>query len=240
MKNVLKMIRLDLVTAGSLTIPYVLAFIALSLVLSLFAMPLGILCFAAPLVIFGPAREAAGAEQQKIYGILPVQKSAVTRAAFLENTVMLILGEVLALLFLLISDTGALCGILPGGIAELLEDLTAARDNYDLSFKGMAVTLALLSAYLCMLSAYLEMEAEIHGHDSDIKNLLIALSATALVAAVIIALVKAGVLPPFRSWLAPEKGSGKALIVLAANAAAIAVSAAMCERTVKKTADMEL
>lgn len=238
MKDVLKMIRFDLVTAGSLTVPYVLAFIGLSLALSLFAMPLGILCFAAPLVIFGPAREAAGAEQKKIYGILPVRKSAVTRAAFWENTVMLLVGEVLALLFLLISDKGALSGILPESIAEMLESIKTGE--YSLSFNDMAVTVALLSAYLCILSAYLEMEAEIHGHDSDIKNLLIALSATAIIIAVIAVLVNRGVLPPFRKWLTPEKASGRGLIILAANAAAIAVSAAMCERTVKKTADMEL
>lgn len=237
MKDVLKMVRFDLVTAGSLTIPYVLVFIALSFVLALFAMPLGVFCFAAPLVIFGPAREAAGTEQRKIYGILPVRRSAVTRAAFWENTVMLLAGEVLSLLFLLISDNAELYRVLPNGVAELIVYL---KSGYNLSLNSLCVTIALLSAYLGILSAYLEMGSEIHGHESDTKNVIIALSATGLIIIAAVVLVNKGVLPPFSKWLEPKTVSGKLLYTVTANIAAVCICAALCERTVAKTADAEI
>lgn len=237
MKDVLKMVRFDFVTAGSLTVPYVLAFIGLSFLLALFGMPLGLFCFAAPLVIFGPAREAAGAEQRKIYGILPIQRSAVTRAAFLEDTSMLIAGELLTMLLLIISDKSRLSRVLPESVAELLKYL---KEAYNFSPVGLCVTIALLSAYLCVLSAYLEMEAEIHGHESDTKNILIALSVTAAVIALVFVLVNKGVLPPVSTWIELETAEGKGIFAVILNIAAAAVSAVMCEITVKKTAEKEI
>lgn len=238
MKDILKMARFDLITASSLTVPYVIAFVCFSFALALFGIPLGVFCFAAPMALFGPAREAAaGLEQRKIYGILPVRKSAVTRAAFWENTSMLIVGEGLSLLFLLISDNAELYRVFPGGAAELIVYL---KNGYKLSLSGLCVTIALLSAYLGILSAYLEMESEIHGHESDTKNILIALSVTGLVILAAIVLVNKGVLPPFSEWLAPKTVSGKLLYTVTANISAVAVCGLLCERTVKKTADAEI
>lgn len=238
MKDVLKMARFDLITASSLTVPYVLAFVGFSLVLALFGIPLGVFCFAAPMVLFGPAREAAsGLEQRKIYGILPVRRSAVTRAAFWENTAMLIVGEILSLLFLLISDCTELYRVFPNGVAELIADL---KSEYNLSLGGLCVTIALLSAYLGILSAYLEMESEIHGHESDTKNIIIALSVTGVVILAAIALVKKGILPPFGEWLEPKTVSGKCIFAVTANIAAVVTCGLLCERTVTKTADAEI
>lgn len=238
MKDVLKMARFDLITASSLTVPYVLAFVGFSFVLALFGIPLGVFCFAAPMALFGPAREAAsGLEQRKIYGILPVRKSAVTRAAFWENTAMLMVGEGLSLLFLLISDRTELYSVFPNSVAELIVDL---KSGNNLSLGGLCVTIALLSAYLGILSAYLEMESEIHGHESDTKNIIIALSATGLIILAAVALVKKGVLPPFGEWLEPKTVSGKWLFAVTANIAAVVVCGLLCERTVAKTADAEI
>ena len=104
MNDVLKMIRFDYISVKTLTVPYIIGFIAICLVLALFGIPLGAFCFAAAAAVFAPVQELADSDSRKIYGILPVGREAVTRAAFLEMTVPLLIGEILSLIFLVISN----------------------------------------------------------------------------------------------------------------------------------------
>lgn len=211
MKDVLKMVRFDFILAGSLSVSYVLAFMGLCLVNALFGVPLGVFCFAVPMMIFGPAREACGAEQRRIYGILPVQKSAVTRAAFWENTVMLLAGEVFSMLFLLISDNAELYRIFPESFGEMLNYL---KSENNLSLDGLYAAIIFISSYLGVLSAYLEMEAEIHGRESDIKNITVALAATAAAGAVTTVLIKKVYCRPLENGVCRGRRRGKSCLRL--------------------------
>lgn len=241
MKDILKMIRFDYITVRSLTLPYVLGFIVISFVLSLFGIPLGIFCVAALMAIFGPVQELSNSDSRKIYGILPVCGDAVTRAAFLEMIVPLFAGELLSFLFLFISKSSKLYRIFPKNVGDMIEGLFSfSQNDRGISFDGLCILLVLTSAYLCVLAAYLEMASKIQGSENDIKNLLLAISITAAVFAVITALVKAGMIPSLQMWLIPRTVLGKWLIAVSLNIIAAGVSVLFCEITVKKTADFEM
>ncbi|MCH5275666.1 MAG: hypothetical protein J1E65_07485 [Lachnospiraceae bacterium] len=241
MKDILKMIRFDYISVKSHTVPYVIGFIGISLVLSLFGIPLGVFCVAAPIAIFGPVQELYGSDSRKIYGILPVRRDAVTRASFLELTVPLFAGELLSFLFLLISRSSKLYRIFPKSIGNIIETLfDFSQSGMGISVDGLYIILMFTSAYLCVFAAYLEMASKIQGSENDIRNLLLAISLTVAVFAVITALVKAGILPPLQKWPMPRTVAGKWLFAVILNIIAAGVSVLFCEITVKKTADFEI
>lgn len=241
MKDILKMIRFDYITVRSLTVPYVIGFIGISFVLSLFGIPLGVFCVAALLAIFAPVQELANSDSEKIYGILPVRRDTVTRAAFLEMIVPLFVGELLSFLFLFISSASKLYRIFPKNISNMIEVLfDFSERGTGISSDGLYIVLMLTTAYLCVLAAYLQMASKIQGRENDIKNLLLAISVTVAVFAVITALVKAGMLPPLQKWPMPQTTAGKLLFAVILNIIGAGVSVLLCEITVKKTADFEI
>lgn len=240
MKDVLKMIRFDYIAVRPLTVPYVAGFVAVSLALSLFGIPLGVFCFAALAAIFVPVQELANSDSGKIYGILPVRRDAVIRAAFLEMIVPLFAGELLSLLLLLISNSSTLYRVLPKAVGDIIERSFNFSNDSEITFGGLCIILILTTAYLCILAAYLEMRSEIKGRENDIKNLLISISLTAAVIAVIAVLANKRMIPPVQSWLIPQTTAGKWLLAVTANVIAAGLGILFCEITVKKTADREI
>lgn len=241
MNDVLKMIRFDYIAVRSLTVPYVIGFTAVCLVLALFGIPLGVFCFAAAAAVFAPAQELARSDTRKIYGILPVGREAVTRAAFLEMTVPLFIGELLSLIFLAISNSSKLYRIFPktvGGVIEGLFDFS--KNDANITFGEVCVILILVYVYLCISAAYLEMMSAIQNREKDVTNLLTEIALTVAVITVIAALSAKHIIPPVQEWLIPRTASGKWLFAVILNIIAAGVSVLFCKIAVKKSADCEL
>lgn len=239
MKDVLKMIRFDYIAVRPLTVPYVIVFAAVCLVLALFGIPLGVFCFAAAAAVFAPVQELASSDSRKIYGILPVRRDAFTKAAFIEMTVPLFAGELLSLIFLLISSTSKLYRILPQTAAGIIEGLfDFSRNGSGIAFGELCIIL--ISVYLCILAAYLEMMSAIQGRENDIKNLLTAIALTAAVIVIIAALSANHIIPPVREWLIPRTVSGKWVFSIILNVIAAGVSVLFCRIAVKKSASREI
>lgn len=238
MKDILKMIRFDYIAVKSLTVPYVIGFIAVSLVLSLFGIPLGVLCFAAVEAVFAPVQELASPDSRKIYGILPVGRDAVTRAGFLEIIVPLFAGELLSLMFLLISNSSKLYRIFPKTVGGIIEGLFDNDLNFP--FGELCIIVILTSVYLCILAAYLEMMSAVQSGKNDLINLLTAIAVTAAVISVIAALSANRIIPPVQRWLIPQTVSGKWIFAILLNVIAAGVSVLFCETAVRKTADSEI
>ncbi|MDE6709269.1 MAG: hypothetical protein K2J76_02130 [Oscillospiraceae bacterium] len=241
MNDVLKMIRFDYITVKSLTVPYVIGFIALCLVLALFGIPLGVFCFAAAAAVFAPVQELASSDTRKIYGILPIHRDAVTRTAFIEMIVPLFIGELLSLIFLLISNSSKLYRIFPKTVGSIIEELfDFSRNDANITFGELCIILILLSVYLCILAAYMEMMSAIQSRENDVKNLLTAVALTVAVIVVIAALSAKQVIPPIQSWLIPQTVLGKWIFAVILNVIAAGVSVLFCEIAVKKSADCEI
>lgn len=241
MKDVLKMIRFDYIAVKSLTVPYVIGFVAVCLVLALFGIPLGVFCFAAAAAVFAPVQELASSDTRKIYGILPIRRDAVTKAAFLEMIVPLFIGELLSLIFLLISNSSKLYRIFPKTVVGIIEELfDFSKNDAAIAFGELCIILILLSVYLCILAAYLEMMSAIHSRENDVKSLFAAIALTAAVIVVIAALSANHIIPPVQSWLIPKTVSGKWLFAVILNVIAAGVSVLFCKIAVKKSADCEI
>lgn len=243
MKDVLKMIRFDYISVRSLTVPYVIGFIAVCLVLALFGIPLGVFCFAAAVAVFAPVQELASSDTRKIYGILPVRREAVTRAAFIEMIVPLFIGELLSLTFLFISDSSKLYRIFPKTVGSVIEELfDFSKSGANITFGELCIMLILIFVYLCILAAYLEMMSAIQSRENDVKNLLTAVALTAAAVVGIDVLSAKQVIPPAQDWLMliPQTASGKWLFAIILNVIAAGVSVLFCETAVKKSADCEI
>lgn len=241
MKDVLKMIRFDYISVRSLTVPYVIGFIAVCLVLALFGIPLGVFCFAAAAAVFAPVQELASSDSRKIYGILPVRRDAFTRAAFIEMIVPLFVGELLSLVFLLISSSSELYRIFPKTVSDIIEGLfDFSKNDTNIAFGELCIILILVSVYLCILAAYMEMMSAIQSRENDIKNLLTAVALTAAVIVIVAALSGKHIIPPAQQWLIPKTVSGKWIFALILNVIAAGVSVLFCEIAVKKSADCEI
>lgn len=241
MKDVLKMIRFDYISVKSLTVPYVIGFVAVCLVLALFGIPLGVFCFAAAAAVFAPVQELSSSDSRKIYGILPVRRDAFTRAAFIEMIVPLFVGELLSLVFLLISSSSKLYRIFPKTVSDIIEGLfDFSKNDTNIAFGELCIILILVSVYLCILAAYMEMMSAIQSRENDIKNLLTAVALTAAVIVVIAALSGKHIIPPVQQWLIPQTASGKWLFAVILNVIAAGVSVLFCEIAVKKSADCEI
>lgn len=243
MKDVLKMIRFDYISVRLLTVPYVIGFIALSLVLALFGIPLGVFCFAAAAAVFAPVQELASSDTRKIYGILPIRREAVTRAAFIEMIVPLFIGELLSLMFLVISNSSKLYRIFPQTVGSIIEELfDFSKSDATITFGELCIMLILVFVYLCILAAYLEMMSAIQSRKNDVKNLLTTVTLTAAIIVVIDVLSANQVIPPVQEWLMliPQTASGKWLFAVILNVIAAGVSVLFCEIAVKKSADCEI
>lgn len=241
MQDILKMIRFDYFTVKSFTVPYVIGFIMISFVLSLFGIPLGVFCFVALMAVFGPVQELANSDTRRIYGILPVRRDAVTRAAFMEIIIPLFAGELLSLVLLLISNSSRLYRIFPKTVGDIIEGLfDFSKNDLMIAFDELCIILILLSVSLCVVAAYLEMKSEIQGHENDLRNLLTVISITVAVISVIAVLVNRRMIPPVKRWLIPQTVLGKWLFAVFLNIIAAGLSILFCEITVKKTADYEI
>ncbi|MDE6599181.1 MAG: hypothetical protein K2K34_03775, partial [Oscillospiraceae bacterium] len=221
MKDVLKMIRFDYISVRSLTVPYVIGFIALCLVLALFGIPLGVFCFAAAAAVFAPVQEQlASSDTRKIYGILPVRREAVTRTAFIEMIVPLFIGELLSLIFLLISNSSKLYRIFPKAVGSIIEELfDFSKNDAFITFGDLCIMLILVFVYLCILTAYLEMMSAIQSREHDVRNLLTAVALTVAAVVVIDVLSAKQVIPSAqdRLMLIPQTASGKWLLAVILN-----------------------
>ncbi|MDE7288454.1 MAG: hypothetical protein K2N71_02980 [Oscillospiraceae bacterium] len=243
MKDVLKMIRFDYISVRSLTVPYVIGFIALCLVLALFGIPLGVFCFAAAAAVFAPVQELANSDTRKIYGILPIGREAVTRTAFIEMIVPLFIGELLSLTFLFISSSSKLYRIFPKTVVSIIEELfDFSKSDANITFGELCIMLILVFVYLCILAAYLEMMSAIQSREHDVKNLLTAVALTVAAVVGIDVLSAKQVIPPAQDWLMliPQTASEKWLLAVILNVIAAGVSVLFCETAVKKSANCEI
>lgn len=228
MKDIAKMIRFDFVTSKSLSFNGTLGLIAVTFLLSLLGSPAGAICLFAPLMIFAPVSAVATRDFKLIYGILPVRKSAVTRAAFIEIISTLIIGEALALAFFGISRITVLKDILPESITNVL------GANVEGEFVMMIPALIVI-VFVCLsvIGAYLQMIMSVKGQEHITLHALLAIliPAIALIAAVVLDIDVMGLI---------VKRAGSPAVTAALNISAIAVNAVFCELSVRKLADKEM
>lgn len=242
MDEILKMVRFDYISVKNLTAQYVFGFIGLSFLMALFHIPLGLLCIPAAVMLFAPVQTIAGSECKKLYGMLPVSRSAVTRAMFAEIIVPLFIGEILAFIFLIASRYLTLYKvILPEKSAKYFSNLFRFSGNgAAITYPTLSVLITFVFLGLTLLACYAEMKAETKSMGAAVRDVLLIIIVLITVVITLSVLSYHQIIPSFADKLIPSSAAGKIMLGIVLNIAAIAGGLLFCELTVRKTADREL
>lgn len=235
MKDILKTVQFDFIT-GARLLPLCLTAAVICAAVSVFLSPAAaavVIPFA--VCVFLPVPNiAARCGFNKLYGILPIPRSCITRAAFLEYTVSALLGELVAVLLQTVSNGIGLYQSLRLSLFDLTE-IPAAQQSVERSAAFIVVMFAGISIFIC----YMRMMSDLFGAENEEKILILSVFAALLIVIPLIVLRVKNVLPPVSSLL-PNTAIGKAAVVCAVHLVTFGLCALMCEITVKKLADREL
>lgn len=234
MKDILKMVQFDFI-AGEKLLPLCLIVLAADAAAAMLLMPAVAPVFIPFAVcIFLPVQSiAARCGFNKLYGILPIRRSTVTRAAFLEYTVSALIGEVISVLIYTAAKAAKLYLSVRQALSGIIEDSTQQNSNQS------AAIAVILFAVICMFICYMRMMSDIFGQENEAKILILTVFVLLVILTPLLVLRLKNILPPAAAWL-PKSTGGKALLICAAHLATFGICALFCEITVKKLANREL
>lgn len=237
MNDIMKMIRFDLISVSRLTVPYVAIFAAVCIIAALFSLPIGIFCVVSFVMIIAPVQGINNSSCKRLYGMLPVSRSAVIKALFIEITVTLFAGELLAFLCFLIVRNSSLYKMLPEKVMYFAEDLTKMpRKEYSMLYLLAAAAFAFITIILC----YAQMRSEIKSMEAAIRELIIIIAVFAAAVSFISVMIYNEKLDALKNILLPTTSAGKWLLIAILNAVTLTAAYLFCAVTVKKASDKEL
>ena len=237
MNDIMKMIRFDLISVSRLTVPYVALFAAVSIIAALFSLPIGILCVVSFVMIIAPVQGINNSSCKKLYGMLPVRRSAVIKALFTEITITMLAGELLSLLCMLLCRISSLYEILPEKLSHFAGKFPTMPDSkYEKLYLLAAAAFAFITIVLC----YAQMRSEVKNMETAIRELLIIVAVIAAVTAFISVMIYNGKLRALRDIIIPPTSAGKWLSIAILNAVTLAAAFLFCTVTVKKASAKEL
>lgn len=235
MKDILKTVRFDFITGAKL-LPFCLtAAVICTLVAVLITPAAAALLIPFAVCVFLPVQNiAARCGFNKLYGILPIPRSSITRAAFLEYIASALFAEIIAVLLQTVSKG---IGVYHSVRTSLLDPsgFTAAQQTLEQSAVFVVMMFAGISIFVC----YMRMMSDLFGLENEAKILILSVFAALLIVVPLFVLRLKNVLPPASSWM-PDTAAGKAAAACAAHLVTFGLCALMCEVTVKKLATREL
>lgn len=235
MRDILKMVQFDYITGKNLLPLVVIAFAAGTAAALLITPVIAAVLIPFAVCVFLPVQNiAARCGFNKFYGIVPIPRSTVTRAAFLEYTVSAFLGELTALLLHTIAKNAKLYLLIRQAVTNITAD-----DIVHVIREDSAAIVVILFAVICLLVCYMRMMSDIFGHENDAKILILTAFVLFVLAMPLLVLQNRHVLPPVKDYL-PQSAGGRTALVCAVHLVIFGVCALMCEFTVKKLADREL
>lgn len=234
MKDIQKMIWFDFCVSKPLTLTLVtvgmIVIFLLSLCLNAGFSFLAVLCAIIP---FLPVQMIAGKGTfNPLYGILPIKRSSITRAGFIEYVSCTLCGEVIAVIFKIISEKAKIYL----KIQSLINGVEAQAKE-PTGFATIITLFCITALFIC----YLRMMSDIFGQENEIR--VFAITSIVIVVAFGIIynlfereILAEGMLEPLIPTTAAGKIAGTVLIHLVV----FAICATFCEITVKKLEKREL
>ncbi len=237
MNDIMKMIRFDLISVSRLTVPYVAIFAVVCIIAALFSLPIGIFCVVSFVMIIAPVQGINNSSCKKLYGMLPVSRSAVIKALFIEITVTMFAGELLSFLCFLITRNSSLYKFLPEKPMRFAENLTKMPKN---EFTTLYLIAAAAFAFITIVLCFAQMRAEIKNMETAIRELIIVVAVFAAAATFISVMIYNKKLYALKNILLPPTVAGKWLSIAILNAVTLAAAYIFCKITVKKASDKEM
>ena len=238
MKDVLKVMRFDFLTAKPLAFRVFILVSVICFVLCLFFSPLisSYITFSAVIFVIPLQSVADKCGFNKLYGILPVKRESITRARFLYIFLAHFFTELLESVLAFVSFNLKLYRVLPNQNGEAVQVI---KDSfYDTALIFIAIVGVF--AFFCLMFSYMEMMGQIFGRENEMKIILITL---AVLSALIIAaamLLNHDLIPPISFPSIPESFGGRALFALAVNVIMLGICVLFGEITAGRLAKREL
>lgn len=237
MNDMMKMIRFDLISVSSLTVPYVAIFVVVSIIASLFGLTFGILCGLNFVMIIAPIQGINNSSCKRLYGMLPVRRSAVIKALFTEIFVTMFIGELLSFLCLFIGRSSSLYKMLPENLSRIASNYSELPES---KYMKMYLFAAAAFAFLTIVLCFAQMRSEIINMEAAIREFLIIVTVFAAVTTFISVMIYNEKLRALKDILLPPTTAGKWLSIAILNAVTLAAAYIFCTVTVKKASNKEL
>lgn len=238
MKDILKVMRFDFLTAAPLASFAMIVIFFLCTSLSLFFSPMicSYITFVAMLFVIPLQGTADKCGFNKLYGILPVKRKNITRARFLYIYLVHFLTEILELLIVVTAKSLRLYRILPNQNSEMMQFVRE-------SFADTLITLIIvfgIFTFFCLMFSYMEMMGQIHGMENEFKIIMITIGVISVIILIFTALYNNDLLPMISLPGLPDSASDMLILGAVLNVVMFGVSILFGEITASKLAKREL
>lgn len=238
MKDILKIMRFDFLTAKPFALVEFIIFSFFCLILSLLFSPMicSYIIFGAMIFVIPLQNIADKNDFKKLYGILPVKRRNITRARFIYIFTVHFLTEIIEILFAFISVKLKLYRILPNQDSEMLQMI---KNSFNSSFLTFVLIFSLFSL-LCLIFTYIEMMGQIYGRENEFKILMITIGVIAFIIMGFLVLSNRGIIPVFSVPKLPASTSGRVMLAVVLNIILFGISILFGEITAAKLEKREL
>lgn len=238
MKDILKIMRFDFLTAKPLAFGvFIIAAVLFSL-LSLFFSPIicTFLTFGALMFVIPLQSIADKSDFNKLYGILPVQRKNITRARFVYIFLVFFLTELFEVVMTVISLSLKLYRVLPNQNREMMQMVRDCFSDTSLVFiAGLG-----MFTFFCLIFGYMEIMGQIFGRENEMKTILITLGVLSVLAIGFLMLYEHDIIPAFKLPNLPATITGKVILSVIINIVMFGVCLLFGEITANKLAKREL
>lgn len=238
MREILKIMRFDFLTARPLAARPAVVFAAICIVLSLLFAPLicSYITFGAMIFVLPLQTVAEKSDFNKLYGTLPVRRSNITRARFLYIFLVHLAAEILELVFAAAAMSLKLYRALPNQNSEMMQMVRESFEDTNLTL------LMIIGAFtfFCLIFSYMEMMGQIHGRENEFKIIMITLSVLTLLLVGFLTLSDYGIIPRIHMPSLPHTVQGLGLLGAALNIAMFGICIIFGEITANRLAKREL
>lgn len=238
MKDILKIMRFDYLTARPFAIgPAMIAAVILFALSLLFApMICSFITFGAMVFVIPLQTVADKSGFNKLYGTLPVRRGNITRARFLYIFLVHLAAELLELVLAVTAMSLKLYRALPNQNGEMMQLVKEIFEDTRL----MLLMIFGVFTVFCLLFSYMEMMGQIHGRENEFKIIMITVGVMTILYVVFFILSDRGIIPPIQLQSLPDTVPELLLLDAALNIVMCGICLIFGEITVKKLAKREL
>ena len=238
MKDILKIMRFDFLTAKPVALISFLLVLIICCGLGLVFSPMicGYTMFGAMVFVIPLQSMADKNNFNKLYGILPVERKNITRARFLYIFLVHFASEIIEFISAVIAKALKLYRLLPNQDGEMLQMIRESFADTNLIF----TIIIGMFAFFCICFSYMEMMGQIFGRENEMKIITISLGVVVVLIVGFLTLSEHDIIPTFSLPSMPSSVSGKIILAVVINIVMFLLCMIFGEITAKKLSGREL
>ena len=238
MKDILKIMRFDFLTAKPLALRAFIIVAVLFSLLSLFFAPLicSYITFGAMVFVIPLQAVADKSGFHKLYGTLPVRRKSIARARFLYIFLVHFATEMLELVLAAAAMSLKLYRVLPNRNGEMMQ---MVKDSFGDTKLTLLMVIGMFTVS-CLIFSYMEMMGQICGRENEFKIIMITLGILTVLLVGFFILSDRGIIPAIQMPSLPDTAQGVMLLGAVLNIVMFGICLIFGEITASRLAKREL